>query len=522
MENLRFAPIIRVSTEKQKKQGESLLTQHTQIQSYVETLGGVIPEHCYQYSGQEHATPNYERAKLEQLLQDSGKDLFDAVIVCDTSRWSRDNAKSKAGLEILRNNNIRFFVATTEMNLNDPEHCLILGMTTEMNEFFAKIQAKKSLDSKIHKAHRGIPSIGKRPYARTYDEKNNKWILDEEKAEKIRYVCEEYLRGVPLIDLARQLGMSSVNLSRTIRKCSGDTWTVIFKGREAVTYQVPRILSDDMIQRVKDRLKFNKCENRFDIPNKYVLSGFVRCEACGSSLSGQTQIFPDYQRKYYIHDCRKKESDKCITAVRLEPLENAIFQTIFENFIDIPSFEKAIKDSMPDEKMVNGLVQKIKKQERELNKVQRELDKLVEIALAGTLTAETIKAKETELIESKESIIITLKVDRVRLQSLPDINSMKQDADKIRRKLLEKYGSKNRLKKMTYDEKRELLHWLFDGKDEKGLQYGIYISKQGSYKDQKIDYFIYGSMLQGLRTLKGDNINYIEDIDYMTKKISIS
>ena len=54
---LRFAPIIRVSTEKQERQGESLQTQKEQILQNVKVLGGTIPEYCWEYSGQEHATP---------------------------------------------------------------------------------------------------------------------------------------------------------------------------------------------------------------------------------------------------------------------------------------------------------------------------------------------------------------------------------------------------------------------------------------------------------------------------------
>ena len=85
MKKLRFAPLIRVSTEKQEKQGESLQTQRKQIEQYVKNLGGYIPDRCWKYSGQEHATPGQERGNLDRLLEDSSKDIFDAVIVCDAS-----------------------------------------------------------------------------------------------------------------------------------------------------------------------------------------------------------------------------------------------------------------------------------------------------------------------------------------------------------------------------------------------------------------------------------------------------
>jgi DNA invertase Pin-like site-specific DNA recombinase len=182
-----------VSTEKQKKKGESFDTQKTQITQFVEMLdktiqgGTVIPEHCWQYCGQEHATPDHERALLDKLLADSGKNLFDAVICCDATRWSRDNLKSKTGLEILRKNRIRFFIGTMEYDLFKPEHILFLGMSAEIGEYHARSQSEKSNANRIARAERGIPTSGKLPYGRAFNKKTLKWEPnDEEEAKRIK------------------------------------------------------------------------------------------------------------------------------------------------------------------------------------------------------------------------------------------------------------------------------------------------------------------------------------------------
>src|SRR3990170_7007758 len=115
--SLEFAPLVRVSTERQEKQGESLNTQRTQLEASVETLGGEVYRW---YAGQEHATPDQERRILEQLMRDATDRKFDAVIVADISRWSRDNGKSKEYVRVLKDQGIKFFVGTREMNLFDP------------------------------------------------------------------------------------------------------------------------------------------------------------------------------------------------------------------------------------------------------------------------------------------------------------------------------------------------------------------------------------------------------------------
>src|SRR5262245_7303895 len=93
---LRFAALIRVSTEQQAETGESLRVQRTDNERDAGLLGGTI---VGWYGGQEHATPGYEKREVDRLIADAGKDKFDAVIVNRTDRWSRDNAKSTQGLD---------------------------------------------------------------------------------------------------------------------------------------------------------------------------------------------------------------------------------------------------------------------------------------------------------------------------------------------------------------------------------------------------------------------------------------
>ena len=75
---LRFASLIRVSTERKEKQGESLVTQRKGNERDVERLGGIIAE---VYGGAEHATPGWEKGEVDRLLADAARKKFDAVIV---------------------------------------------------------------------------------------------------------------------------------------------------------------------------------------------------------------------------------------------------------------------------------------------------------------------------------------------------------------------------------------------------------------------------------------------------------
>jgi DNA invertase Pin-like site-specific DNA recombinase len=101
---LRFAPIIRVSTEAQEKKGESLYLQKRQIKETVKFVGGTIPKHCWQYCGQEHAAPDQGRKLFSKMLADCTDDLIDAVIYAEPTRWSRDQEVHARAIKVLQKN----------------------------------------------------------------------------------------------------------------------------------------------------------------------------------------------------------------------------------------------------------------------------------------------------------------------------------------------------------------------------------------------------------------------------------
>ena len=301
---LRFAALIRVSTEKQERQGESLRTQTTQIEASVKALGGKI---VARYGGQEHGTAGWERKELDRILVDATKKkrTFDAVVVADASRWSRDNAKSKAGLETFRKAGVRFFSLTSEHDLFDPQAILFLGMSAEIGEYQARTQKHKSLLNRIERAKRGIPTGGKYPFGRSWDKTKERWIVDAEKKAMIEDVAARYLAGEALTDLSREVGMNNANLTKILRERSGTEWKLRFRAAdlnldETVILTIPPLLDERTLKRIRHRLKANRTYVRSGgrAVNDYLLSGRVFCAECGYSMFGQTN---HGTRRYYRH-----------------------------------------------------------------------------------------------------------------------------------------------------------------------------------------------------------------------------
>jgi len=489
---LRFAPLIRVSTEKQENKGESLLTQRTRIIEYVKILGGTIPDESWLYSGQEHATPGQERQRMDKLLKDSSREIFDAVIVVDASRWSRDNLKSKEGLNILKENGIRFFVGTTEYDLFSPAAGLYLGMSAEIGEFQAREQARKSIESRIHRAQRGIPSTGKVPFGRSWDKKTGKWIVDEEKRKMIQQAAARYLdhdkpESMPAI--AATLGMNHSNLWKILTQRSGSTWIVHFDDPKVnvqadVEMPIEPLLDDDTIAAIHEKARANKTYSRGDkLKHHYLLSRMIFCKECGTAMFGFTNV---HGMRYYRHnnssqyyhrhgkhrDCHFK---KFLLA---DDIEFAVLLQLMQTLGDSERIRKAVQNGTPDLEKVKGLNEEKGTLNVELKRVESQINTVVEKTAKGLFTDEQIRPMMDKLNERQRQISNRLSVIENTIASMPDPERIRK-LSKLAAKVISDATrhNPNNILKETYEYRRRFIESAFAGVDEEGNRYGVYMSQ---------------------------------------------
>ena len=479
----------------------------------MEVLKGFIPSACWRYVGQEHATPNQEREKLDALLLDSNKDIFDAVIVDDTSRWSRDNLKSKIGLEILRKNGIKFFVGTMEYDLFNPNHNVMLGMSAEFAEFQSKLQTLKIMQNKIERARRGWPTAGSKPFGRIFNRETEKWSIDPKKQLIIQQAAERYLNGESIHAISRSFGMKNVNLWKTLKHRSGDKWVQRFRSKalnidQTVEINIPRLLDQKIIDAIHKKAEANKTYTHGHIKNKYLLSRMIFCKNCGSSMFGQTN--PTHKRRYYRHQVKKEKGCFISKFVPADLIENSVLIHLVQIFGDPQKLEKAILRATPDLKKVQKLSKEHDILSGELKKVNTQKSNLINLAAEGALSSDDIMEKMTELKESENLIVDRLSAIKAELENTPD-------PEKIKR--LSKWGQKvihNSVKnnpkiifKRSYEWKRNLIEHAFSGKDSQGKRYGVYMSQTGK-ASQPWEFEIIGALEN---TLLGLPLNdaYLED-----------
>lgn len=497
--SLRFAALIRVSTEKQEKQGESLRTQKKQIEQAVAGLGGVITK---EYSGQEHATVGFEREKLDRLLDDAGKKrkLFNCVIVCDPSRWSRDNVANETGLDTLQQNGIRFFVLGMEFNLFDPMHRFMLSSQASLNRLTTSLRKQKSVMSCIERAKRiGAPTGGRPPFGRIWDKETQSWSVDEKKKAMIVDVANRYLANESLPKLALEYAINHSFLHKTLTQRSGPTYSITWdipdlNIQEEVEISIPPLLPAKTIIAIRRKAEANRTYLHGQPKYKYLLSGYVFCTECGYSMFGQSNR---QTTLYYRHPRGTQCSIRPAPFVRADQLEEAVLRNLFETFGNKKGMERAIEEAFPDHEKIQACREQLAKLEDDLVSVQKSRSRILNLIGRDSIT-EDQAADQLEELNRRETVL-TEKVEQLAamLGHAPTPESIKETAEEVARRFKRPRVSARRWivrrdanvwERMTWEDKRALIELVFDGLSADGKPMGVYIEQiegQTHYRQKK-------------------------------------
>jgi DNA invertase Pin-like site-specific DNA recombinase len=412
---LRFAVLVRVSTEEQDEEGNSLAVQTDECEADVERLGGVI---VARYGGQEHGTEGWDKPEVDRLIADAGKGLFDAVIVNKTDRWSRDNKKSDEGVEAFLRHGIRFFVRTREYDLGDEDDEFSLGLDVLIGKRWARSMARRSLKSRVRRAREdNVPTSGRLPFGRTYDHPRGKrhprgtgtgWGVDPAKQALVADVAARYLAGESLKALADEYDLNHSFLCKVLREQCGSEWKVEYRSKrgdlcETVPMTVPRLLPEETIRAVGARLEAKRTYLRKGgrKVHDYLLSGFVFCATCGHALCGKPDRHGVLHYAHTHHDASRLCPARPRPYVRAAPLEEKVLRLLFDTFGSPAHLEKAVGAAVPDR---DRLLARKAKKDRELAAAEKSLARVVDAIADGLLSRDEAAAKLGKLRSHRDGL----------------------------------------------------------------------------------------------------------------------
>jgi DNA invertase Pin-like site-specific DNA recombinase len=466
---LRFAALVRVSTRKQEREGESLPVQRKEITASVRALGGRIVE---EYGGCEHGTPGWEKTEFDRLLADAAAGRFDAVVVNHPDRWSRSNADSKRGLEVFRKHGILFYIGTAPQDLHNPTVRFTLAVFAEVGEMVAATQNLKTMATKRERAQAGLPVCGKLPWGRTYDPAQGGrpdpeggwdagWGVDGAKAAAIRAVAARYLAGESLVDLAAESGISYSRLHITLTRRCGPVWEQSFRSqggvKEVYPTKVPPLLDDATVAAVQARARANRTFWRTQPKHRYLLGRLVRCYHCGNVMSGCVVKGVRYYR--HVAPRRSRSGAGCPRGkVHADRLEECVLRHLVSTFGNPLAVQRAVERAQPDAARLDADRAELRRVAKGLEACQRERGRLVR-AIATGVIADADARDELAAIHDRQAKQEARRVKLLAaLSAAPDPAAVEAEARRVAEACTDlTYES------MSWQDKRDLAVLVFGG-----------------------------------------------------------
>jgi len=510
---LRFSALIRVSTERQSKRGESLKIQEKQIREAIIRRDGILTEDCI-YKGQEHSSPGNERKILDRLLKDASCGKFDAVIVADISRWGRDNKKCKEGLNILIENNIRFFDVSREYNLSDSQDWFHLGLFGEIHEFNARQTAEKSMYSRLERAKKGFPSFGRKPFGYCVigsDENGHAiWKVIPECRKFLLKAVDLYINNnygfekvanilrndpswekVTKVTALRKLHATSI-ADILINRSSKTEYVIEPKGNKykKVTIKLPEpLLSNDDIKLVREKAKMNRVRMNRSYSGNYPLSGVLFCNSCGNCLTG----LKNGEYRYYRHHHVDKKGPNCVRNIRADDIERAVLYEISLFINNTDNLEQALKNSFSETTVdMEELIAEKKNIKDILNKLEKERGYYID-----SIGKNPMESVRVSLIDKAEKLDIEIEsfheeLDDINRRLLASNRQIGADFVESLSKQLKKTLRRGYINALNPKERSNLFQCIIGGltiQERKRLNIGIFVSDQ--YDDEADEHFKY-------------------------------
>lgn len=453
MKSVLAAAYARYSTNNQQE--TSIAAQLDGIQQYCSregiTLAGMP------YIDEARSGTNTDRPGFQRLLADARQGKFQAVVVYDISRGSRDVADWFSFRRQMAELGISVYSATNTLgDIDDPNAFLTELISVGLGQHMVLQSRQKSIAGQRIRAERGLHCGGVAPLG--YDIVDGHYVVNEREAEAVRYIFERYAAGdsySSIVAAVADMGVRGKNGKRIENNTlhyilRNERYTGKFiwfdrierhmhkhvgkdnENKVIRTDVIPQLVSQEVWNMVKNRMDANKrlgSGQRKD-GRVYLLSGLIRCGECGSALSGVTTVSKGISYPRYI--CIGKRIEKKCKAknVKADALEKFILDTIRERFLcdeQLYIVAQLFLDQLDKEDTASA--DSLKKELRELKEKSHTLTELI---LASGVDPDLVARRKDMVsrIQSLESQLAQIdNTPEFSLDGLVDI--LREDADRL-------------------------------------------------------------------------------------------
>lgn len=263
---------------------------------------------------------------------------------------------------------------------------------------------------------KGFYQGGGLPYG--YKVIDRKVVIDETKAETVRFMYDSYSKGVTVKTMIAELTAKGI-LYKGKPFAPNTVYGILGNEKYSGSYRkddeiidniYPQLIPTDTYQKVREKAEKNKFGKR-SIKTVYLLRHKVKCGYCGRPISAETGTARNGEvKRYYKCIGRKKDNNGCIkTQIPKEFLEDFVSNVIIEKLIDTQNIHTIIAEIMRRQNLNEK--GNLKMLSNEKSRIDRALDNLV-TAIENGITSNTTNKRLHDLEKQQEELERQILIER--------------------------------------------------------------------------------------------------------------
>jgi DNA invertase Pin-like site-specific DNA recombinase len=352
---------------------------------------------------------NDNRKDFQKMLRESAKRKWEVVLVYKLDRFSRNKYEMAMHKKQLRDYGVKL-VSAMENIPDTPEGIILESLLEGMAEYYSAELSQKVRRGLNESRQKGNFTGGYLIYG--YKVVNKKVVIDEDKAEAVRYIYQRYAEGAHVKDIIVELTEKGIyNRGKPFARntvyhiLANEKYSGVYHyNNETFTDIYPQIVPTPVFEKIQASIANNKYGKR-DENMPYLLRNKIVCGYCGKPITAESGTCHNKSiNQYYKCSGKKRGLNNCAKKpIRKELIENTIVTAVLQ----------LLKDTSIIESIADGIVKARKKREADqsiLNLLKEEkratemsLDNIV-AAIEKGITSKTTQRRLDELEEKLQKL----------------------------------------------------------------------------------------------------------------------
>jgi len=395
----------RYSSDSQRE--ESIEGQLRECTAFAEKNGITVLRH---YIDRAYSAKTDNRPEFQSMIKDSGKRLFDIVIVWKLDRFARNRYDSARYKAILKKNGVKV-VSATEIISEGAEGIILESVLEGYAEYYSADLSEKVIRGMTDNALKCKFNGGMMPIGYVIDAEQH-FQIDPLTAPFVLEAFKRYDGGETISSIMNWLNEQGLTNTRGQKMTFNSVGHILhnrryigeFRYRDVIVPDgIPAIVPQDLFDRVQEKLAKNKkAPARHKAEDDYLLTTKLFCGYCGAYLCGEsgTSRTGKVHHYYKCVSVKKKRTECHKKPVRKEWIEDLVVGETMKMVMDDKAIEAIVSMLMDlqDRDNVN-----VPLYEQQLREAENAISNLLNAIQQGILTRST-KERLEELENRRDEL----------------------------------------------------------------------------------------------------------------------